>query len=60
MKSSAQHQSSDKNAKHQGHGHAHELRHPFDQWREHRRDQVNRHEHGNGKHQHHDAVTSPS
>ena len=53
MKLGAQHQSSDKNAKHQGHGHAHESRNPFDQLREHRLDQTNRHEQGNGKHQHH-------
>jgi putative transcriptional regulator len=31
MELGAQHESSDKKAKHQGHGHAHELRHPFDQ-----------------------------
>jgi len=53
MELGAQHESSDKKAKHQGHGHAHESRHPFDQLREHRLAEANRHEHGNAKHERH-------
>jgi hypothetical protein len=49
-----QHQPSDKTAQHHDwHRHAHELRHSFDQSREHGRNQAARHEKGNGKHKQH-------